>query len=608
MPVKACCSSFLNTSDPNWWSPTNWCCLGLAFLFLLGCHAPHPPNESRSPAQSCSQMATNAPVERWLPVDCLLPGQIRRIGGIVYSTARRPVKTTAQDCEIRGGEYVAYDRANYQTALKVWLGQAEEGDPKAQTYVGDIYEKGLGRPPDFAEAAEWYRRAAKQGYGPAKVSLGLLYERGLGVPKDEKKALDLYRSAAGLENLEADFGVSAKVERLYRELSQLREALAAKDAELQKTRRDLADERKTLARERAALEAERQKLKRQLENLATGSTSNDEQVDALQTRMTALKQQLEQLGQRESQLLSQLDNLHHKNAQLSAEKSALEQERARLAQTIQEYERRLEQSSIDRDTAVARVPFGNFYAVVIGIDPYPALPSLPTADDDARAIADVLKTKYGFEVELLLNEEATRAAIIQTLTSYAQELTESDNLLVYFAGHGHWDKHDQGGQIVKVGHWLPYDAQKSERTNWLSNQTIADILTPIPAKHILIIADSCYSGALTSGGPIPEPPPHLSDPDRIRWLQVMAIQKARLALSSGQEGPVLDNLGGEHSVFAQALLEVLSTNSDILSGTRVYLRVAEFVTQKVGRRQIPTYQSIVHTGHSAGQFFFVPRA
>jgi hypothetical protein len=55
-----------------------------------------------------------------LPVDCLLPGQVRKLGrSMIYLSPRRPIKTSAQDCEIRGGEYVAYDRADYTTALKV---------------------------------------------------------------------------------------------------------------------------------------------------------------------------------------------------------------------------------------------------------------------------------------------------------------------------------------------------------------------------------------------------------------------------------------------------------------------------------------------------------
>ena len=62
-------------------------------------------------------------------VDCLLPGQIRKLGKkAVFQTARRPIRTSAKNCEIRGGEYVAFDRSTYASALKVWLSKSKEGD------------------------------------------------------------------------------------------------------------------------------------------------------------------------------------------------------------------------------------------------------------------------------------------------------------------------------------------------------------------------------------------------------------------------------------------------------------------------------------------------
>ena len=63
-----------------------------------------------------------AAVDRFMVVDCLLPGQVRRIGTkVTYLSQRRPAKTSAGDCEVRGGEYVAYDRADYKSALNVWM-------------------------------------------------------------------------------------------------------------------------------------------------------------------------------------------------------------------------------------------------------------------------------------------------------------------------------------------------------------------------------------------------------------------------------------------------------------------------------------------------------
>jgi hypothetical protein len=132
-------------------------------------------------------------------VDCLLPGKMRRLGStITWVTRPRPVKQTATDCEILGGQYILFDRANPKTALEVWMAAAETGDPTAETYVGEIYERGLGRPRDYATAARWYRKAADQGLARAQLLLGNLYEKGLGVQRDPVQALDWYRKAAGL--------------------------------------------------------------------------------------------------------------------------------------------------------------------------------------------------------------------------------------------------------------------------------------------------------------------------------------------------------------------------------------------------------------------------
>ncbi len=137
-----------------------------------------------------------------LPVSCLLPGQVRRLGGeITYLTPRRPAITSANDCELRGGDYAQFDRAEYETALQVWLQEARSGDPRAQTFVGEIYARGLGIEPDYTIARQWYRKAAAQNFPRAQVQLGLLYEKGLGVEQDRLAALNWYRKAAGVRKL-----------------------------------------------------------------------------------------------------------------------------------------------------------------------------------------------------------------------------------------------------------------------------------------------------------------------------------------------------------------------------------------------------------------------
>ena len=131
-------------------------------------------------------------------VDCLLPGQLRKLGKSTYLSPRRPIKTTASDCNIRGGEYVAYDRADYKSALSVWMASAEAGNAEAQANVGEIFERGLGGTPNYAAAFIWYRKSAEQGNKRGQFNLGTLYEQGLGVEKDQLEALNWYRAAWGL--------------------------------------------------------------------------------------------------------------------------------------------------------------------------------------------------------------------------------------------------------------------------------------------------------------------------------------------------------------------------------------------------------------------------
>ncbi len=78
----------------------------------------------------------------------------------------------------------AYERGDYETALKEFRPLAEQGDAAAQYFLGFIYYDGEGVPQDYQEAAKWYRRAAEQGYASAESNLASMYVSGNGVPQD----------------------------------------------------------------------------------------------------------------------------------------------------------------------------------------------------------------------------------------------------------------------------------------------------------------------------------------------------------------------------------------------------------------------------------------
>ncbi|MCG7951778.1 MAG: caspase family protein [Candidatus Thiodiazotropha endolucinida] len=1003
-----------------------------AVLALSGC-------QTQSTRQSSADAA--APVtgnpDKFLIVDCLLPGQVRKLGAnMTYLSPRRPVKTTASECEIRGGEYVAFDRADYRTSLRVWLPQAQEGDPVAQNYVGEIYEKGLGIEPDYATAAAWYLKAADQGNSRARINLGFLHEKGFGVKKDLAQALNWYRKASGLEDDNLQFSSAVEISKAERkelrllqqerqqqksetkrlrkqlkntstqlkservkltkaekrlkklrseagiqpavttspliaaasDVKQLKSELAVSEKQAQQQRTQIAVLEKALAKQRtqmdsalkqSQMETEQQRkqaaiLRRKLdetnqqlinEKASLTSTeselamlhselsrkeklskvSQDEALSALQVQLadqekavvaqqrkivdlesslssqqikmnealrlstqekaeleealkvqtgkaSQLKQKLDrtqteldrattdieknrpvladqrrqlelaqktlnettgksitleqtvvrlqqdlekrestmgQQGQAVAKLREQLNKYQQRlqvleqekiNQQTALQGDVAKQERqiAELRQKLEETERQLDtdqaqlakvnpdlarqqsllrktqkelvatktaaarkeaevirlrkseqdfldqiqqqQIKIDRYQAEAlryraqladlraneqaslvsgptieiidppvaltrgipsvrlrsaakerqitgrvvapagllsftvndktespdklgifstnvrvedeqtpvkmvavdkkgqhtslefllipklryassaeeqlntssdsrsttrriagQVDFGNYHALIIGNNQYNDFPNLLSASVDARETAELLRTKYGFQTTTLI--DATRYDMLSALNQLRETLTENDNLLIYYAGHGELDR------VNLRGYWLPVDAEPNSTTNWISNIAVTDILNAMTAKHILVVADSCYSGSLTRSS-MARLESGMSDEVKTKWLKVMAKTRSRTVLTSGGLKPVLDQGGGQHSVFAKSFLRTLAENDSILEAYKLFRNLAKEVQQTASRfgiDQIPEYAPIKHGGHEAGEFFFIPQ-
>ena len=78
----------------------------------------------------------------------------------------------------------AFEREDYETAYKLILPLAEQGDAYAQFNLGLMYGNGLGVPQDYKEAEKWYRLSAEQGHPEAQYNLGQMYRIGQGVQQD----------------------------------------------------------------------------------------------------------------------------------------------------------------------------------------------------------------------------------------------------------------------------------------------------------------------------------------------------------------------------------------------------------------------------------------
>jgi hypothetical protein len=479
-------------------------------------------------------------------VDCLLPGQMRRSGMVSYLGPRLPVKATARDCELRGGEYVEYDRATLKSSLAAWQEKAEAGDAQAQFYVGQIYEKGMDAAPDYASAAQWYRKAAAQGSTPAKLALVDLMVAGKGVNADPIGALNLYREAMGVN------------EKVVRESE--------------------ADQR---------VDAVRKQLEAQKTDADAKIVSLKREIDSLRRNNAAQSQAL--IARRHE--LASLQTTYNNKAEI--EKLDAQEGSPRMRSVV----RLPSAADAAPITKVGDVSFGRYYALIIGVQDYADKP-LKTPIADAEALADVLEHRYGFRTTVLRNPDT--GAITNSLVHFVNEMRPDDNLLIYFAGHG----------VVQNGKasWLARDKATGLPSAPLGTEMIASLLGQIQARSILVIADACFAGKLAGSDTALTPPDAYREGMPTPYLQhkgryVLASGGDEPVLDEGAgshsvfAAALLDALGSNTRVLTQAGLKKRIEGPVALAASRLN------VSQHPDLLRLRDGAEI-----GAGLFFFVPNA
>ena len=244
------------------------------------------------------------------------------------------------------------------------------------------------------------------------------------------------------------------------------------------------------------------------------------------------------------------------------------------------------------------VALGAFHALVVGNSDYTAFRRLRTAVNDVEAVAALLADRYGFTVKLLRN--ATRQQIMSELHELRQRLTESDNLLIYYAGHGELDQESQRC------YWLPVDSESEDSGRWISNADMRELLNLMAVKHLLIVADSCFTE--TTAGVAAGRAERMSQDELARALNNHGTTRARMVLTSGGMEPVLDSRAEKISLFAQIFVDSLKENDGVLAGSALFQRIRLKVQAMPDRwtvAQRPQYAPIKFTDHNDGEFFFV---
>jgi len=244
-----------------------------------------------------------------------------------------------------------------------------------------------------------------------------------------------------------------------------------------------------------------------------------------------------------------------------------------------------EELDIDLSTAVGTP---QSYLLVIGVDKYKHWSKLNNAVKDAKDFKNVLHQKYSFKKENIVelyDQQVTKAALYSVFDSLLKIVKGQDELVIYYSGHGEYNAK------FKQGFWIPFDGDEKNRANYFSNTELLDFLGAMKAKHIVLIADACFSGALFSGRY--QAATTVSAEDQSRW-----------GLTSGNKEKVSDGALGQNSPFAKVLLQKLQSNTQNLPSSQLINEVVLSIKKDKSIKQEPLGEPLRLVGHQSGEFVF----
>jgi WD40 repeat protein len=258
-------------------------------------------------------------------------------------------------------------------------------------------------------------------------------------------------------------------------------------------------------------------------------------------------------------------------------------------------------------------------AVVIGINDYENVTPLGTAVNDAKKLAEILRSQpepHNYEIVPL--EEAQPGIdclknLLDITLPNVIKPTNQDRLLFYFAGHGYPADSVEG----PAGYLVPRDAKPGEMESFLSMEYLHNALLDLDCRHLLIILDCCFAGSFRWAATRHIAAPTVMYKERFeRYTKNNAWQVITSAAHDQKAFDILfDNRaveGVEHSPFAEALFEALEkgtadVNGDgIVTATELYLHLSETLrdrTLELRQQQVPGLWPL--RKHDKGEFIFI---
>lgn len=233
-----------------------------------------------------------------------------------------------------------------------------------------------------------------------------------------------------------------------------------------------------------------------------------------------------------------------------------------------------------------------YKALIIGVSNYKfagkGLESLENPTKDAKHLYQTLTENYTFDsTDVIFLADPTRHQIIDQLELLASNVGPKDNLLIFYAGHGYYDKQKE------LGYWLPSDATTTSKADWIANSTVKDYLRAINSKHTLLVTDACFGGSIFKTRSV--------DAYSIVRIHDLYKDPSRKAITSGNLTEVPDK-----SLFLSQLLKKLNDNEDdFLPAQNLFTRIYEPVINN--SPTIPKFGVIQGAGDEGGDFIFIRR-
>ncbi|MCB9281981.1 MAG: caspase family protein [Lewinellaceae bacterium] len=236
-------------------------------------------------------------------------------------------------------------------------------------------------------------------------------------------------------------------------------------------------------------------------------------------------------------------------------------------------------------------PSGKNYLLIIAIDDYRnGITPLNNAVKDALEFRELLVKQYQFDREnviTLTNQDATKEAIIEAFDKLYKLLTDQDNLVFFYSGHGEYY------QPIQRGFWIPSDAKLEKRTTYISNADIVDYIKVFKARHVLGIVDSCFAAALFAQKKL--------RPEDSRYYSL----PSRYLITAGRLEPVSDGSLGANSPFAKSLMNQLRyLSADHIWTSELAFKVIHAIQFNI-EGQLPQGEPLQNVGHEGGEFVFL---